>query len=104
MSVYDVLLFGHITAAIIWLGSGFLLTVQALRAERARDAVGLKRVADDGAQLANVVFIPASLAVFVLGILLVVDGPWSLGQLWIALGLAGYLATFLTGVLTSSRR
>jgi hypothetical protein len=37
--------------------------------------------------------------VLLFGIGLVVDGPWSLDFLWVALGLAGYAATFLTGIL-----
>ena len=99
MDLYELLLFLHIAAAIIWLGSGFLLQVLAYRAERAQDAEGLKRVADDSAGLSESLFIPASLSVLVLGVLLVLDGPWEFDQLWIVLGLAGYLATFLTGVL-----
>jgi Predicted integral membrane protein (DUF2269) len=37
------------------------------------------------------------LTVVVCGILMVVDGPWDFGALWIGLGLAGYAATFVTG-------
>ncbi len=99
MSWYELLLFLHIAAAIIWLGSGFLIQVLAYRADKAEDAEGLRRVADDSASLSESLFIPASLSVLVLGVLLVLDGPWEFDQLWIVLGLAGYLATFLTGVL-----
>jgi hypothetical protein len=28
-----------------------------------------------------------------------IDGPWGLDQLWLALGLAGFLVSFLTGIL-----
>ena len=99
MDLYELLLFGHIVAAIIWLGSGLLLQVLAYRAERAGDDATLAKVADDAAQLAQVLFIPASLVVLLLGVALTIDGPWSLDYLWIVLGLLGYLATFLTGVL-----
>ena len=99
MSFYELLLFGHIVAAIVWLGSGILLHVQAFRAERAHDDEGLRRVAADSSQLSLKLFVPASLTVLVLGLLLVADGPWSFDYLWIVLGLLGYLATFLTGVL-----
>src|SRR3712207_1601390 len=98
MSWYGLFLTLHILAAIVWLGAGFLMQVQAFRADRAGDADGLKRIVDDSVQLANVLFIPSPLAVLVFGVLLVAEGPWSLGHLWVALGLAGYLATFLTGV------
>ena len=99
MSLYELLLFGHIVAAIVWLGSGVLLDIQAFRAERAHDDEGLRRVAADSAALSLTLFVPSSLTVLVLGLLLVADGPWSFDYLWIVLGLLGYLATFLAGVL-----
>jgi uncharacterized membrane protein len=99
MDRYELFLFVHIVAAIIWLGAGLLIQVQALRAERARDDEGLRRIAEDSVQLSNILFIPASLTVLVFGLLMVIDGPWSFGFLWVSLGLVGYLATFLTGVL-----
>lgn len=33
------------------------------------------------------------------GVLLVIEGPWEFDQLWLVLGLAGFAATFLTGIL-----
>jgi uncharacterized membrane protein len=95
---YELLLFLHIAAAIIWIGAGFLLQVQAFRADRARNDAALQQALADSSQLAKVLFIPASLATLILGILLVLDGPWSFGDLWIVLGLAGYAATFASGV------
>ena len=43
------------------------------------------------------VFIPSSLATLALGALLVWDGPWSFDDLWIVIGLAGWIATFGVG-------
>jgi uncharacterized membrane protein len=99
MTWYELLLFLHIVAAIVWLGSGLLLHVQAFRAERAEDTEGLRRINADAAGLSDTLFIPASLATLVLGVLLVIDGPWSFDDLWIVLGLVGYAGTFLTGIL-----
>jgi uncharacterized membrane protein len=99
MTWYELLLFLHIVAAIIWLGSGLLIQILAMRAERANDVEGLRRIANDSASLSETLFIPASLATLILGVLLVLDGPWEFDMLWIVLGLAGYLGTFLTGVL-----
>ena len=99
MSWYELLLFLHIVAAIIWLGSGLLIQILAARAERANDAEGLRRVAADSAGLSETLFIPASLATLILGVLLVIDGPWTFDMLWIVLALVGYAGTFLTGVL-----
>ena len=99
MSTYEVLLFLHIAFSILWLGSGFFLQLVGVRADRSGDPVRIKTLLDDADWAANRLFIPSSLAVFVLGVALTIDGPWSFGDLWIVLGLAGYAATFLTGLL-----
>jgi Predicted integral membrane protein (DUF2269) len=98
MTLYDVLLFLHISAAIIWVGSGFLLHVLAFRAERANDPAALLPVLRDMGTLGNTLFVPASLAAFLFGLGMVLEGPWSFSDLWISLGLAGFLATFAIGL------
>jgi uncharacterized membrane protein len=98
MTWYEFLLFVHISAAVIWIGAGFLLVVLALRAERENDEAQIARILDDNAWLATRLFIPASLTVFAAGVLLTIDGPWEWDQLWVVLGLLGYLTTFLTGL------
>ena len=99
MSRYELLLFLHISASIIWLGAGFLIAVLVLGAERAGDREKEAGHHRDVAWLAPRLFIPASLSVMILGILLVIDGPWSFDQLWISLALAGWAASFLLGFL-----
>lgn len=99
MSYYEILLFLHLLTAIVWLGGGFMLQVLVIRAERAGDGLLLKKIAENAGWLAQRVFIPSSLAVLVLGILLTIEGPWGFGDLWIVLGLVGYAASFLTGIL-----
>ncbi len=96
---YDLLLFAHISAAIIWIGSGFLLQVLATMADRAKDDATFAGLLRMNGVLGLKLFVPASLATFVLGVLLVADGPWSADQLWIVIGLAGFATTFLTGIL-----
>src|SRR5215213_8693722 len=98
MTWYEFLLFVHIAAAIAWAGSGFLLMVLALRAERTNDEAAIRRILDDNTWLATRLFIPASLTVFVAGVLLTIDGPWEFDQLWVVIGLLGYAATFFTGL------
>lgn len=98
MTRYDLLLFLHIVGAIIWLGAGFLVTVLDLKAGRTGDPVEMARMGETTKWLAPRLFIPASLATFLLGILLTIDGPWSFDDLWIDLGLAGFAATFVTGI------
>jgi uncharacterized membrane protein len=97
MSLYDLLLFLHIAAAIVWIGSGTLLNLLAFRYDKASDHDGLRRVAKDAGELALILFIPASVAVLILGILLTIDGPWSFGDLWIVIGLGGIASTIFIG-------
>jgi uncharacterized membrane protein len=99
MTRYELLFSLHIVAAIIWLGAGFLIAVLVFGAERAGDHAKAAGYHRDVGWLAPRLFIPASLATFVLGLLLVADGEWKLDQLWIVLGLAAWLASFLVGIL-----
>ena len=99
MSYYEVLLFLHVAAAAVWLGSGFFLQMLVWRAGKTDDGPLLQGVASNSGWMAQRIFIPASLAVLVFGILLTIEGPWSFGELWITLGLTGYAFSFLVGIL-----
>jgi uncharacterized membrane protein len=97
MSLYELLLFLHILAAIVWIGSGTLLNVLAYRARSANDNEALGRIASEAAGLSNKLFLPASLATLVFGVLVVIEGDLSFGDLWVVLGLVGIAATIVTG-------
>jgi uncharacterized membrane protein len=99
MDRYEALLVLHVVAVVIWLGAGFLLAFLIWDAERVGDKARHLGYHQDIARLSNRFFIPASLSVLVLGVLLVLDGPWDFGQLWIQIGIAGYLVSFLLGIL-----
>ena len=99
MDSYELLLFLHITTAILWLGAGATLGLAAFKATRSSDPMELGRVAALNDWLAPRLFIPASLATLLLGISLVIDGPWSFGELWIVIGLVGFAVSFLVGIL-----
>jgi uncharacterized membrane protein len=98
MTFYELLLFLHIAAVTIWLGAGFLVGVLIFGAAREGDRVREAGYHRDVAWLAPRLFIPASLATLIFGILLVADGAaWSFGELWIVLSLLGWLASFCLG-------
>ena len=97
MSYYEVLLALHIAGAVIWVGGGTALTIIGSRFAHVGDAKALKGLFQQAGWLSTRIFTPVSLLVLVLGILLVIEGPWSFDQLWIVLGLAGFAATFFTG-------
>jgi uncharacterized membrane protein len=99
MTSYELLLFLHIAAAIIWLGAGFLIAVLILGAERAGEGMKEAGYHRDVGWLAPRLFIPASMATLIFGILAGIDGDWDFGALWIDLALLGWLVSFLLGIL-----
>lgn len=96
---YEILLFVHIAAAIVWIGGGLLIQILVSMAERSNDERTFAALVGYVADLSLKLFVPASLTVAVFGLLVVADGPWTLGMLWVTLGLIGFAATFLTGIL-----
>jgi uncharacterized membrane protein len=99
MTLYELLLFIHIFATVIWIGAGFFSLVLAIGYDRDTDESALRRFLVDQERLALRLFVPSSLVVVVMGIALVIESDaWSFDQLWIVLGLIGYAATFVTGL------
>jgi uncharacterized membrane protein len=99
MTSYEFFFLLHIIVVIIWLGAGFTMDLLFLRAERTRNPAELGKTGEMQEWLVPRVFIPFGLLTLVLGILLVWDGPWSFGDLWILIGLAGWIASFGVGFL-----
>ena len=99
MTLYELLLFVHIAATIVWIGAGLFSLVLALGYDKDSDEAALVRFSKDQERLAPRLFIPSSLVVVLMGIALVIESEaWSFDQLWIVLGLAGFAATFVTGL------
>ena len=99
MTSYEFLLILHVIAVIVWLGAGFTMDLLFLRAERTRDPAELGKTGELQEWLVPRVFIPSALLTLIFGILLVWDGPWSFGDLWILIGLAGWIGSFGVGFL-----
>ena len=99
MTLYELLLLLHVFAAIIWLGAGFVFTVLLVLARREGDREREASYHADVDRLATLLFIPAAMATFVFGLLTAIEGNWDFGLAWIVIGIAGWLASFLIGVL-----
>lgn len=99
MTLYELLLMLHVFAAIIWLGAGFVFTVMVAMARREGDREREASYHADIDRLATTVFIPAAMATFLFGVFTAIEGDWDFGQAWIIIGIAGWLASFLIGVL-----
>ena len=99
MTLYELLLFVHIAATVIWIGAGFLSLVLAISYDRDSDENAIQRFLVDQERLALKLFVPSSLVVVLMGIALVIESDaWAFDQLWIVIGLLGYAATFATGL------
>jgi hypothetical protein len=98
MSRYEILLFLHLTAAIVWIGSNVLLQILATMTERAGDDVTFAKLFSYTAVLGPRLFVPAGLLTVIFGIGMVADGPWSFDMLWLVLALVGFAAAFGVGV------
>ena len=97
MSYYEVLLFFHLAAAMMWVGGDFMIQMFYLRARAAGpEAVAefTKAVEWIGLRIIN----PTALLVVIFGVLLVleVDG-YDFSQFWISAALAMFLASFIVG-------
>ena len=99
MTLYELLLFVHLAATVVWVGAGLCSLVLAIGYDRDGDEPAIRRFLADQERLATRLFIPSSLTVVILGIALVIESDaWTFEYLWIVLGLVGFAATFVTGL------
>ncbi len=98
MDWYSIVKFLHVIVALIWVGGGFAMAINGVLAERSGDDEGLMRAIRLSSDLGGLLMVPASLLTLVFG--LVMCWFWvGFTDLWIIIGLAGYAATFLIGLL-----
>jgi uncharacterized membrane protein len=95
---YNLLKFLHVTGAVAWVGSSFAAQVLVTRMLKANDAPRLAAFAKDIGWMGKRILAPISGAVALLGIVIVIYAPqWSFGDTWILIGIAGFIATAITG-------
>ena len=89
----------HVSVAVFWVGGGVLLTVLALRAERAKDPDEMAHIARQAVFAGEKLFAPAGLVVLAMGIAMVINSPEiGFGTTWVDIGLTGYALSFATGI------
>lgn len=98
MGTYELLLFAHISAVILWLGSEVFAQMLAFRGARQRDTAALQKLFYDVNAFDHILF-PAGLIVPITGVLMVINGTWSFGEPWIVFGLSGFGFVFVYGFL-----
>ena len=99
MTSYEFLLLLHVITVIVWLGAGFTIDLLFLRAERTGNPADLGKTGEFQEWLVPRLFIPFGVLTLVFGVLLVFDGPWSFGDVWILIGLVGWIAAWGVGFL-----
>ena len=87
----------HVLAAIVWLGGGAMITVLAWQAQRAKDNAQLLQIGKQAEWLSMRVFVPASLLVLAMGIVLMHKGDWGYGHFWTLFGLIAWGVSFVVG-------
>jgi uncharacterized membrane protein len=103
-TLYDWLLFGHILAAMVWVGAGVLLAAQAILTVRSADPGAVPRFVRGLRILGPAVLAPATIAVAGLGVWLVLDSAaWDFGQGWVQVALALFAVAFVVGAAHQSR-
>lgn len=98
MTHYEVLLLLHIVSAIVWVGAATTYFALELRTDLSGDLDREAGHNDDADWLASRLFIPASIATLIFGVLAAMEGNWDFGSLWIVIGLTGFGISFAIGI------
>lgn len=103
-SFYDWLMFGHVLAAMVWVGGWAILSILAAQALHQGDHASLARFAATIRFIGPRLLAPATILVAVLGVWLLLDGhQWHISQFWIELAIGLLLAVFVIGAGFQSR-
>lgn len=96
MDWYLIAKFLHLTSAIIWLGGAMIMVFLGIRADRAKDDADMVAIVLKVAFLGGRVYVPAGLLTLIFGAITVWLGhSWT--ELWIIIGLIGFVITFTLG-------
>jgi uncharacterized membrane protein len=90
MTSYELWLFLHISAAIVWIGGAAVAQVFGILAQRSGDPLRSAGFGRDMAFIGPKVFAPAALVVLATGALLTEDGNWDWSEPFIWLGIVGW--------------
>ena len=96
ITLYEFLVFGHITAVAAWVGTDMTLQVLNRRIQAAEPHRRIEFLADIE-WLGTRWLTPSSFLVVAFGFGLVAEGNWDLGDFWVSAGLAVFIASFIAG-------
>jgi hypothetical protein len=88
---YELWLFLHLSAVVVWIGGAVLGQVFGVLTQRARDPLESAAYGRNMGWVATRVFLPASIVVILTGMALVGDGNWRWSEPFVVVGLVGGL-------------
>ncbi|HEU5206990.1 MAG TPA: DUF2269 family protein [Gaiellaceae bacterium] len=95
MTSYELWLFLHISAAMVWIGGATVAQVFGVLAQRSGDPAQSAVFGRSMGFIGPKIFMPASIAVLVTGVLLTEDGNWEWSESFIWLGIVLWAAVSL---------
>lgn len=95
MTSYELWLFLHISAAMVWIGGATVAQVFGVLAQRSGDPAQSAAFGRSMSFIGPKIFMPASIAVLVTGVLLTEDGNWEWSESFIWLGIVLWAAVSL---------
>lgn len=106
MTSYELWLFLHITATVVWIGGAVTAQLFGALAQRSGDPARNAAFGRDVYWIVTRVFMPTSVIVLVTGFALKGDGDWSWSEpfLWLGLVLWAVVAGLAFGYVTPSLR
>lgn len=96
--LYEWLVLVHVVMAVVWVGGGAILNLQAIRIQRGGEPERLAGFGREVEWIGTRIFMPASLLLLGSGIWAALDADWDFGAAWISIGFAGYALSFLAGI------
>jgi uncharacterized membrane protein len=87
----------HVLAAITWVGGAIMTQAFAIRTLRSGDPERMATFASDVEFIGQRMFTTASLVLLLLGVWMVIIGPWSFGMAWILFALIVFGGSFALG-------
>lgn len=98
-TVYNWLKLFHVLAAVTWVGGDVMILIMSTMVLKEHNAEREVAFVHDLGQIGKRILGPVSGALIIFAITLVAYAPqWNFTDLWIELAIAGYLATFITGI------
>ena len=96
--MYDLIKYIHVVAAIIWVGGAVYIQILAYRVQHSDDPSMLARLGPEIGFIGTRVFAPASIILFIAGVLMVLQ-RWQFQQLWISVAMLLWFVSLLVGIL-----